>query len=113
MIHVFLDDTRRCPPGFTLARTAEECLMLLESAKVGILSLDYELGYGRLNGMAVVRGMINKGLYPQEVYVHSSSMAGRAEMVRALREAAPPGVVIHDGPMSESVLQAAAGGSDD
>ncbi len=107
-IHVFLDDRRPCPPGFVLARTAEECLLLLEECEVGVLSLDYELGYGMPNGMAVVRGIIVSGKYPQEIYVHSSSWMGRAQMARALKEAAPPGVRVADGPMTEEVLRRVA-----
>jgi hypothetical protein len=108
LINVFLDDMRPCPRGFVPARTAEECLLLLAECDVRLLSLDYELGYGQPNGMAVVRGMIASGDYPEEIYVHSSSMSGRAAMVRALREAAPAGVVVHDGPMPEDVLSRAA-----
>lgn len=109
MINVYLDDFRPCPPGFVLARSAEECLLLLAECDVNLLSLDYELGYGLPNGAAVVRGMIVSGKYPKEVYVHSSSMMGRAEMVRLLREASPAGVVIHNGPMPKEVLEEAAG----
>lgn len=108
MINVFLDDIRRCPSGFVAARTADECLQLLASCDVDILSLDYELGYGQPNGAAVVRELIAGGRFPRQVYVHSSSPSGRALMVRLLREAQLPNTVIHDGPMPESVLLAAA-----
>lgn len=47
MIHLFLDDYRRCPQGFTLARNAEECLLMLKECEVGILSLDFDLGPGK------------------------------------------------------------------
>ncbi len=108
MINVYLDDIRPCPKGFVLARSADECLLLLAECEVDVLSLDYELGYGQPNGSAVVRGVIAGGKYPRRIYVHSSSPSGRALMVRLLREAAPSGVAIHDGPMSEQVLREAA-----
>jgi len=108
MINLFLDDIRPCPKGFIAARSAEECLLLLSECEVDILSLDYELGYGQPNGSAVVRGLIAAERYPRQIYVHSSSPSGRALMVRLLREARPVGVEIHDGPMTESVLGAAA-----
>ena len=104
MINVYLDDVRPCPRGFAVARSAEECLLLLSEGEVDLLSLDFELGYNQPNGLAVVHGIIAGGLYPREVYVHSSSLMGRAQMVRALRDANPPGVVIHDGPMPQAVL---------
>jgi hypothetical protein len=107
-VNVYLDDVRRIPPGFVAARSAQECLLLLAESQVNLLSLDYELGYGQPNGMAVVHGMIAAGTYPKEIFVHSSSLMGRAQMVFELRAANPPGVVIHDGPMTSEVLDAAA-----
>ena len=108
MINVYLDDVRPCPRGFVAARSAEECLLLLLESEVDVLSLDFELGYNQPNGLAVVHGMIAGGFYPREVFVHSSSMMGRAQMVRDLRAANPAGVVIHDGPMPQAVLDRAA-----
>lgn len=107
-MNVYLDDLRPCPQGFTAARSAEECLLLLAECDVNVLSLDYELGYGLPNGFDVVTGMIVSGKFPKEIYVHSSSMMGRARMVQALRAAAPRGVAIHDGPMPPRVLLEAA-----
>ncbi|XID94437.1 cyclic-phosphate processing receiver domain-containing protein [Paenibacillaceae bacterium WGS1546] len=111
MINVYLDDVRPCPRGFAAARSAEECLLLLAECEVDILSLDFELGYGQPNGMAVVRGIVESGKYPRRIFVHSSSPSGRARMVKELRAADPAGVEIHDGPMPPGVLEAAAAGS--
>ncbi|MDG0812987.1 cyclic-phosphate processing receiver domain-containing protein [Cohnella rhizosphaerae] len=108
MINVYLDDVRPCPAGFVAARTAEECLLLLREYEVNVLSLDYELGYGQPSGFAVVAGLIAAGTHPREVYVHSSSMMGRAQMVKGLRDAGIAGLIVHDGPMPPAVLEAAA-----
>lgn len=108
MINVYLDDMRPCPAGFVAARTADECLMLLAECEVNLLSLDFELGPGRPNGLSVVHGLIVNGKFPRQIFVHSSSLMGRAQMVRELRAAQPEGVLIHDGPMAEHVLEAAA-----
>jgi len=108
MINLFLDDVRPCPRGFAVARSAEECLLMLAECDVDILSLDFELGYGQPNGLAVVHGLIASGKYPRRIYVHSSSIMGRIQMVRDLRAANPAGVEIHDGPMPPNVLEAAA-----
>lgn len=108
-VNVYLDDVRQIPQGFVGARTAEECVAIVREYEVGILSLDFELGFEQPNGLAAVNGIIVSGRFPQEVFVHSSSLSGRAMMVKALREAAPPdGVIIHDGPMSAEVLTAVA-----
>lgn len=108
MINVYLDDIRPCPRGFVAARSAEECLLLLAEFEVDVLSLDYELGYGQPNGSTVVREMIASGRYPRRIYVHSSSPSGRALMIRLLREAEPPGVAVHNGPMPDDVLREVA-----
>ncbi|TVY02291.1 cyclic-phosphate processing receiver domain-containing protein [Cohnella terricola] len=108
MINLFLDDVRPCPRGFALARSAEECLLMLAECEVNILSLDFELGYGQPNGLVVVHGIIASGKYPRHIYIHSSSIMGRIQMVRDLRAANPLGVEIHDGPMTPQVLEAAA-----
>jgi hypothetical protein len=110
-IHVFLDDRRPCPPGFVLARTAEECILLLQECEVGVLSLDYDLGYGTQTGMDVVQAMIVSGKYPREIYIHSSSWVGRALMAQTLKDAAPPDVFVSDGPMPDEVLKKVAASS--
>jgi hypothetical protein len=110
MINVYLDDVRLCPQGFVAARSAEDCLLLLAESQVNLLSLDFELGLGQPNGLAVVRGLISSGKYPREIFVHSSSLTGRAQMVLELRAAIPQGVIIHDGPMPSHILEAAASG---
>jgi len=108
VINVYLDDVRPCPRGFVPARTADECMLLLADCEVDLLSLDFELGYGQPNGLAVVHWLIAAGKYPREIYIHSSSISGKAQMLHALRAAGPDGVVIHDGPMPVHVLEAAA-----
>ncbi|QJD82553.1 cyclic-phosphate processing receiver domain-containing protein [Cohnella herbarum] len=110
MINVYLDDIRPCPRGFVVARSAEECLLLLSVSDVDVLSLDFELGYGQPNGLAVVQGIVVSGKYPKRIFVHSSSMMGRSQMVQALRAANPQGATIHDGPMPVALLQAIASG---
>ncbi|WP_274650673.1 cyclic-phosphate processing receiver domain-containing protein [Paenibacillus humicola] len=101
MINVYLDDYRPCPRGFALAKNAEECILLLEHERVGILSLDYDLGWGQPTGLEVVRYMVASGRYPQAVYLHSSSPAGRMQMYHLLSQHAPLEVRLHNGPMPE------------
>jgi hypothetical protein len=110
MINVYLDDVRSCPRGFVVARSAEDCLVLLAENEVNLLSLDFELGLGQPNGLTVVHGIITSGKYPLEIFVHSSSLMGRAQMVHELRAVNPQGVIIHDGPMPSYILEAAAAG---
>ncbi|WP_438350953.1 cyclic-phosphate processing receiver domain-containing protein [Paenibacillus sp. FA6] len=104
-IHLFLDDVRRCPKGFSLARTGEDCLVMLRECKVNILSLDYELGlHSKMCGKDVVTAMIREGLFPREVYLHTSSIIGKREMYHLLYEHKPAEMILHNGPMSEETL---------
>lgn len=109
-VNVYLDDYRPCPKGFVLARNAEECVALLREGGIRILSLDYDLGWGQPNGADVVYRMANERLHAQDVYLHTSSPAGRKQMFEMLAAYKPEGMTIHNGPMPEHVLRSEAGG---
>lgn len=111
MIHLFLDDWRPCPKGFVLARTAEECILLLRECEVGILSLDFDLGWNEPTGLDVVRVMVTERLYPREIFLHSSSASGRQSMYQLLYPNKPEGVLLVNGPMGEDRLALAASGN--
>lgn len=103
MINVFLDDLRRCPEGFVLARTAEECMLLLEECEVNILSLDHDLGLGEPTGYDVARFIVERGKYPKEIYLHTSSAMGRSRMFQLLYKHKPEGTKVHMFAMPDSV----------
>lgn len=105
MIHVYLDDFRACPPGFVLARHAEECLLLLQEYEVDVLSLDYDLGWGAPNGLEVVRGIVSSGAYPKRIFLHTSSDAGRRQMYEMLYQQKPDHVTLVNGPMPSELLR--------
>lgn len=104
MIHVYLDDARPCPRGFVLARSAEECLLLLQAEEVDVLSLDYDLGWGNPNGMQAVRLMLEAGVFPKQIYLHTSSDGGRAQMYQTLYSRLPAHVRLANGPMPRELL---------
>lgn len=108
MINVYLDDFRPCPKGFVLARNMEECLTLLGNCKVNILSLDHDLGIGEPTGYDLVRQMVERGYYANEIYLHSSSASGRMNMYQLLMKHKPEHVVIYNYPMPAEVLERAA-----
>lgn len=109
MIHIYMDDLRKRPKGFALARTTEECLLMLRECEVGILSLDYEMGVNDYTGGEVARRIVLEGLFPQEIYLHTSSLLGRKEMYEILYAAKPDGMVLVIGPLSTEKLQLVAG----
>lgn len=103
-VNVYVDDQRRCPKGFVLARNADECLSLLESCEVHILSLDHDLGWDEPTGFDLVRRMVERGLYADQIYLHTSSVTGRLNMYQLLYSAKPEHVVVHNGPMPDALL---------
>lgn len=109
MIHVFMDDARRKPKGFAVARTAEECLALLEQEEVGILSLDHDMGWDQPDGLDVAKEMVHRSLFPKDVYLHSSSIVARSQMFQLLYAHCPPGTQIHHGPMPDELVWRIAG----
>ena len=110
MINVYMDDFRKVPQGFTLARTTEECLMLLRECEVDVLSLDHDMGPVDDTGSEVTRLIVLEGLFPREVFLHTSSLWGRKEMFEMLYAAKPEGMLLHNGAMSQAKLQAIATG---
>jgi len=92
-MRVFLDDKRVAPAGWTLVRTAEEIIALLESGVVEQLSLDHDLGT-ELTGYDVLK-RLEKILFDEqidfkvpEIFLHTGSPAGRERMRLALQSIA-------------------------
>ncbi|WIV17826.1 cell division protein FtsJ [Paenibacillus polygoni] len=104
-MNLFLDDYRTCPPGFTLARDVEECKLLLIEYDVNILSLDYDLGYGNPTGLDIASFIVNKQMYPNVIYLHTSSDAGRRAMYELLYMNKPDRTEVHNGPMPQELLE--------
>lgn len=97
---VWLDDERETPAGFdATAHTAAEAIRLLATKQVRRISLDHDLGETR-NGSgyevacwieakarAWSEGDVDGGLPPLAWSVHSQNPVGKANMIRALRNA--------------------------
>ncbi|WNS44988.1 cyclic-phosphate processing receiver domain-containing protein [Paenibacillus sp. MMS20-IR301] len=107
-----MDDLRRRPAGFVLARTTEECLLLLRSGPVDILSLDYDMGPEDFSGAEVAKRIVLEALFPREIYLHTSSPQGLQEMYGILYHALPAGTLLHHGPLSFGRLQEIAAGAE-
>ncbi|RUT48130.1 cell division protein FtsJ [Paenibacillus anaericanus] len=99
MIHVYMDDVRRCPKGFTLVRSVDECIELLRVMEVDILSLDHDMGPGEKTGTEVATAIAQEGLYAREIYLHTSSIYGMKAMYEILYQNKPEHVVLHNGPI--------------
>ncbi|MCP3778530.1 cyclic-phosphate processing receiver domain-containing protein [Paenibacillus sp. MZ03-122A] len=111
-MYLFMDDYRPCPPGFKLARDADECLLLLHEYPISILSLDYDLGPDQPTVKDVAAAIAEKRLYPREIYLHSSSPEGRRAMYELLYANKPKGVTVHNGPIPEERMREIRKGSE-
>ncbi|MFD0587051.1 cyclic-phosphate processing receiver domain-containing protein [Paenibacillus sp. GCM10027627] len=108
MIHVYLDDFRKCPDGFVLAQTAEQCKWLIDGESIDILSLDYDLGWGQPTGYEAVLHLVQSGKFPKRIYLHTSSESGKMQMYHLLSAHLPAEVMLHGGPMPQSLLDEVA-----
>ncbi|RXZ02402.1 cyclic-phosphate processing receiver domain-containing protein [Fictibacillus sp. S7] len=72
-MNLYVDNLRDCPDGYSIARTYEEALAYLRNNKVGILSLDHDLGEyenGNLlpNGYDLVKTICEERLRADKIY---------------------------------------------
>jgi hypothetical protein len=82
---VYLDDQRPAPPGWVLARTADEATALLRQGNVTDLCLDYDLGdpvFG--TGLDVLdwleTAVAERKLTLPRMTAHSGSILGRRRL---------------------------------
>lgn len=99
MKKVFLDDKRPAPKGFTLVKSAEQCIKSLEIEKIRLISLDYNLGRKKPTGYKVVKYMVSKKLFPEKIIIHSNSRHGRNMMYRLLIRRKPQNVSVYIRPL--------------
>lgn len=98
-LKVFLDDMRDCPDGFTLARSYEACLLLLDTQDVDVLSLDHDLGSEK-TGYDVCKYVVEKWFLgqsqqPIEIFLHTDNPVGRDNMYQLLSRYKPENVSIY------------------
>ncbi|WNR42263.1 cyclic-phosphate processing receiver domain-containing protein [Paenibacillus roseipurpureus] len=112
MIHVYLDDSRPCPQGFTLAKDANECITLLQECEVDILSLDHDLGWmSKQTGTDVVIWLIQQRKFPRTIYIHTSSPSACTQMYQMLYAVKPEAMALFDHRIPDDVLLEVARGT--
>jgi len=87
---VFLDDIRTAPQGWKLVRWPQEAISLLMTGAVTDLSLDHDLGDDkRGTGYDVItwleKAVIEYGIIPPKIKVHSANVAARQRMEQGIR----------------------------
>ncbi len=75
-MNVYMDDRRPCPYGFVLAETVEQALWLVRTNEVSVLSLDYNMGFRKKNGLDFVNAFCQEGLFVKEIQLHSNDIIG-------------------------------------
>lgn len=112
MIHVYLDDLRPCPQGFTLAKDVKECILLLQEFDVDILSLDHDLGWSTMEtGMDVVIWLTQQRKFPKTIYIHTSSPSACTAMYQTLYTAKPEGMSLYPHRIPDDLLLQIAQGT--
>lgn len=90
---VWLDDERPMPEGYDQhVRTAAEAIALLVGERVGLISLDHDLGEDQNGSGYDVATFIEQAAYngtlpPIEVRIHSANPVGRVRMEHAIARA--------------------------
>ncbi|MBY7025055.1 hypothetical protein FDC27_09920 [Clostridium botulinum] len=87
-INLYVDDIRRCPDGFVVARNYDEAIQLLKNNRINILSLDHDLGIDyngvEKNGYDIVKYICEHGISPKKIYIHTDNVVGRDNMYHTL-----------------------------
>lgn len=87
---LYLDDIRKCPDGWVVARTAEEAMNLLkQNNDITEVSLDHDLGTEK-TGHDVVNFIeelvVTDPTYnPPKIHIHTSNPAGRLRMLAGVK----------------------------
>lgn len=100
-INLYVDDLRDCPEGYVVARTAERALEILREQKVGILTLDHDLGEDENEvllptGYDLVKQFCQEGLFVDKIYIHTDNGVGRTNMYETLKGAQRRGFISED-----------------
>ena len=87
-INLYVDDIRRWPDGFVVARNYDEAIELLNNNKINILSLDHDLGIDEhgveKNGYDIVKYICEYGISSKKIYIHTDNIVGRDNMYHTL-----------------------------
>lgn len=88
LINLYVDDLRKCPEDFNVARNYDEAIEILNTREINILSLDHDLGLDdngiEKNGYDIVKYMCENGINPRKIYIHTDNVVGRNNMYHTL-----------------------------
>lgn len=97
-LRLWVDDEREAPEGWRWAKTSAIAITILTNSRNGAadhltplleVSLDHDLG-GDDTGMKVLDWMIEQGVWPKVLTIHTANPPARERMLRAANAEAPP-----------------------
>lgn len=89
-LHLWLDDERVAPPGWTHARSVSEAMTAIETCDDFIAAdLDHWLGEGQQTGLALLVWMRAVDRWPANLEIHTSDPGAWDRMRDYLRRHAP------------------------
>lgn len=98
VINLYVDDLRKCPDNFVIARDYEEAIKYLNTYSIDILSLDHDLGedtFGKLlpTGYDIVKYICENNIFAKKIYIHTDNSVGRENMYETLLAAQRRGFI--------------------
>lgn len=85
---LYLDDERTTPEGWCRAFTAKECINILNTGEVTVVSLDHDLGT-KQTGMTVLDWIAEQvhchDFDPPEILIHTANVAAKGPMIMTVK----------------------------
>jgi len=110
---LYVDDLRRCPDGWKLARTITEAISHLYSGRVNEISLDHDIIFMRgadirmhkeaFMSVAYFMAVMPRDLRPSKVRIHTANVDAGWKMYDLLRNSGYTNITVV--PLGDAVLQ--------
>ncbi|KEK23579.1 cyclic-phosphate processing receiver domain-containing protein [Bacillus gaemokensis] len=92
-MNVYMDDQSACPFGYVLATTVEIALNYVRDYNIDIISLDYNMGWGKENGLKFLEIFCTQGLYVREIHLHTNDTIGMNNMLNRIKQGKEQGEI--------------------
>lgn len=98
-MNIYVDDLRKCPNLFLIARNYKEAINLILKHKheIDILSLDHDLSdihdNKEFTGYDVCLFLCENKISPKNIYIHTDNVVGRDNMFSLLQGAKRRGLI--------------------
>jgi hypothetical protein len=88
---LYVDDLRKCPEGWHVARTVKEAIRILATVPVEVVSLDHDISFQGRHGIDLetfegVAWFIAFMKWPPKVYIHTANVLAGQHMAAILSD---------------------------